>query len=160
MCRVTFGITCLPFLASKVLLQIAEDHSQQYPEAAAVIRNTFYVDDCLTGASTLEEADSLWQDLNSLLSLGRFTLRKWCSSSAELLQCIPAELQEADCSDLAVSSSQCPKTLGVHWNTHSDMLYVCILTSLIYRFPLREKCRQLWANSLTFWDGSLPPLCT
>ena len=122
MCRVTFGITCSPFLASKVLLQIAEDHSQQYPEAAAVIRNTFYVDNCLTGASTLEEADILRQDLNSLLSLGRFTLHKWCSSSAELLQCIPAELQEADCSDLSVSSSQCPKTLGVHWNTHSDML--------------------------------------
>ena len=52
MCRVTFGITCSPFLASKVLLQIAEHHSQQYPEAAAVIRNTFYVDDCLTGANT------------------------------------------------------------------------------------------------------------
>ena len=126
MCRVTFGITCSPFLASKVLLQIAEDYSMEFPEATAIIRNAFYVYDCLTGASTLEEADKLRQDLNSLLSHGCFALRKWHSSSDKLLERIPAEFKEADGSDLAVSSSQCSKTLGVHWNTHSDMLYVCI----------------------------------
>ena len=44
------------------------------------------MDDCLTGADTLEEADKLRQDLNSLLYHGCFTLRKWRSSSAELLE--------------------------------------------------------------------------
>ena len=89
---VTFGITSSPFLASKVLLQITEDQASQFPEAAAVVQNAFYVDDCLTGASSLEEADKLQGDLNDLLSLGKFTLRKWRSSSSELLDLIPADL--------------------------------------------------------------------
>ena len=139
MCRVTFGITCSPFLPSKVLLQIAEDYSMEFPEATAVIRNAFYVDDCLTGAGTLKEADKLRQDLNSLLSHRCFTLRKWCSSSAELLEQISAELKEADGSDLAVSSSQCPKTLGVHCNTHSDMLYVCIPDLTHLQIPTKRE---------------------
>ena len=93
----------------------------------------------MTGASTLEEADKLRQDLNSFLSHGYFTLRKWRSSSAELLERIPAELKEADGSDLAVFSSQCPKTLGVHWNTHSDMLYVCILDLTHLQIPTKRE---------------------
>ena len=45
MCRDIFGITCSPFLARNVLLQIAEDYSMEFPEATAVICNAFYVDD-------------------------------------------------------------------------------------------------------------------
>ena len=36
-----FGITCSPFLASKVLLQIPENYFMEFPEATAVIRKVF-----------------------------------------------------------------------------------------------------------------------
>ena len=41
MCRVTFGITSLPVLASKALLQVAEDHKSEFPEAAQVVQQSF-----------------------------------------------------------------------------------------------------------------------
>ena len=59
MARVTFGITTSPYLASQVLPQIAEDHKSDHPLAAAVIKTSFYVDDVLTGADSIEEAAKL-----------------------------------------------------------------------------------------------------
>ncbi len=125
MCRVTFGITSSPFLASKALLQVAEDHKIEFPEASQVVKRSFYVDDCLTGADSLSEAKQLRCDLNSLLSLACFTLRKWRSNSRELLADLPSELKEVDNSNLVISPSECPKTLGLHWNTSTDTLHVC-----------------------------------
>ncbi len=125
MCRVTFGITSSPFLASKALLQVAEDHKIEFPEASQVVKGSFYVDDCLTGADSLSEAKQLRCDLNSLLSLACFTLRKWRSNSCELLADLPSELKEVDNSNLVISPSECPKTLGLHWNTSTDTLHVC-----------------------------------
>ncbi len=103
MCRVTFGITSSPFLASKALLQVAEDHKNTFPKAAQVVNQSFYVDDCLTGADSLTEAKQLRSDLNSLLSLACFTLRKLRSNSPELLSELPLELKEVDNSNLMIS---------------------------------------------------------
>ena len=54
--RLTFGIASSPFLATRVLHQMADDYQDKYPEAAAMVKQSFYVDDCLTGANTPEEA--------------------------------------------------------------------------------------------------------
>ena len=53
MTRVTFGVTS-PFLATQILRQVAIDHQQEFPEAAALIISSFYVNDCLTGAANLQ----------------------------------------------------------------------------------------------------------
>ena len=66
--RVTFGIICSLFLATQVLRQVALDYQAEFPTAADIINSTFYVDDCLTGASTVEEAVHIQEDLNALLS--------------------------------------------------------------------------------------------
>ena len=71
--RLTFGVSSSPFLATKVLHQAAADHKE---EAAEVINNHFYVDDCLTGTATLEEAKELQVELNQLLSKAGMMLRK------------------------------------------------------------------------------------
>ncbi len=62
-----------------VLLQIAIDYADQFPQdqfpqAARVVQNLFYVDDCLTGASTVEEAAQLRSNLNAMLFIGLFDL--------------------------------------------------------------------------------------
>ncbi len=73
----TLGITSSPFLASSVLLQIATDYVDQFPQVARVVQNLFYMDDCQSGASTVEEAAQLKSDLNTMLLLGCLTLQKW-----------------------------------------------------------------------------------
>ncbi len=52
------------------------------------------MDDFLSGAETVEEADQLRQQLCNLLQLVGMTLRKWRTSSPELRSLIPEELIE------------------------------------------------------------------
>ena len=74
MTRVTFGVTSSPFLATQVLRQVAQDHKNQYPRAAKIISN-FYVDDCLMGAATPEEAIEIQEELIALLRCACMWLR-------------------------------------------------------------------------------------
>ena len=82
-------------------------------------------DDCLTGTEDSTSAIQLQQDLFKLLKKGGMMLRKWRSNDPAVLSSIPEELREKDSSDLVISdASNCNKTLGVHWNTARDELYV------------------------------------
>ncbi len=96
MTRLTFGVTCSPFLAVQVLRQLAEDYVDEFPEAAKAILSSFYVDDFLSGADTLEEATHLQQSLTELLSKAQMTLRKWRTNSNELRSLIPSHLLETE----------------------------------------------------------------
>ena len=121
--RLTFGIASSPFLATRVLHQMADDYQDKYPEAAAMVKKSFYVDDCLTGANTPEEALQKLQDLCSLVAEGQMMLRKWRSNSTQVLQQIPEKLRET--SDLTLCDpAGSLKTLGVHWSTETDAFFV------------------------------------
>ena len=121
--RLTFGIASSPFLATRVLHQMADDYQDKYPEAAAMVKKSFYVDDWLTGANTPEEALQKLQDLCSLVAEGQMVLRKWRSNSTQVLQQIPEKLRET--SDLTLCDpAGSLKTLGVHWSTETDAFFV------------------------------------
>ena len=122
--RLTFGVTSSPFLATQVLRQVAEDYQQDFLIAAESIRTEFYVDDVLTGANTIDEAKIIREELNSLLFKAGMKLRKWRSSSSDLIESIPEVLQEKAVSPITSSSSHGTKALGVYWNTQTDMLHV------------------------------------
>ena len=122
--RLTFGVASSPFLATQVLRQLAQTQQAEYPEAAEVILASFYVDDCLAGTDTLEEAVHLREQLNALLATAGMTLRKWRSSSTPLLKTIPEELQEKEPIHSISTPSSCHKALGLHWNTKDDTLHV------------------------------------
>ncbi len=124
MTRLTFGVTSSPFLATQVLRQVAHNYNEEYPKAAAVVLSTFYVDDCLMGADTVEDAQALQESLNTLLSKAKMTLRKWRTSSADLLQTIPEELRESDQYQVITAPADCHKALGIHWSTEEDTLHV------------------------------------
>jgi hypothetical protein len=87
--------------------------------AAPILLRDFYVDDCISDAETLEEALEIQSQLQDLLNSGRFTLRKWCSNSIELLATIPHELQETQHS-LTDEDSDIVRTLGLIWRPSSD----------------------------------------
>ncbi|XP_058817253.1 uncharacterized protein LOC131680555 [Topomyia yanbarensis] len=52
---ITFGTTCAPFLATRTLQHLSEDDGKKYSLGKQTVKD-FYVDDCLTGGGTLEEA--------------------------------------------------------------------------------------------------------
>ena len=121
--RLTFGVKSSPFLATRVLLKLADLHETTHPVAANLIRNAFYVDDCLTGADTVEEMDRARTELCDLLQKAGMTLRKWRSNSQELLATIPDNLCET--ADLQIRDPLlASKALGIHWHVTTDRLHV------------------------------------
>ena len=128
MTRVTFGVAASPYLAVKTLQQAADDFGEEYREAQWHLKHSFYVDDLMGGADTSEDALVLYDRLCSILSKASFHLRKWRSSSAEVLKKIPAEIQEKLPTQELVDqhSATYPKALGVAWDSRADTMYTCI----------------------------------
>lgn len=65
MTHVTFGVSASSFVANMSVKQNVADLSHQYPLAAAAVEQSFYVDDALTGADSVEGAIELQNQLHS-----------------------------------------------------------------------------------------------
>lgn len=63
---VTYGLASAPYLAIRVLRQLATDEANDLPLGADVLRHDTYMDDILTGAASLEAAYSLVDQVTSL----------------------------------------------------------------------------------------------
>ena len=128
MTRVTFGVAASPYLAEKTLQQVAADHGEEHPTAQWHVLHSFYVDDFLGGAASVEEATLLYQQLSSMLEKGNFHLRKWRSSSNQVLKAIPISIQEKvptlELTDQ--HSATYPKALGVSWDSGRDTMFTNI----------------------------------
>ena len=122
--RVTFGVTSSPYVAVQTLQQVAQDFSTPDSRASWYIKQSFYVDDLLAGADNVEDAVKLYQELKGLLQKGGFELKKWRSSSTEVLDSIPPELQELlpQQEFLDNHSASYPKTLGITWDCRKDVM--------------------------------------
>ena len=57
--RVTFRMAASPFAATMVLQQTAADFGSNCPKAARAVSDSFYVNDCITGANSVEKAVSV-----------------------------------------------------------------------------------------------------
>ncbi len=121
--RLTFGVTSSPYLATQTLHKLAEECRQQYPLASHTIRHLFYVDDCLAGADTFNQAKELVNELIPALSSIGMTLRKFRSNSEELMESIPETLREKE--DLTIQDPKSAgRTLGIHWKVRNDTFHI------------------------------------
>ena len=184
MTRVTFGVSASSYAANMSVKQNSLDFSSDYPLAASVVDKSFYVDDCLSGADTPEEAIELHRQLLGLFGRGGFALRKWNSSDLTVLQQIPLELRDSQSVHVIQSSSEYTKTLGIAWNRSSDHFCLTIadlppLQNLTKRtlvsniaktfdvlgwfspaiIKMKILLQQLWEQKID-WDDFVPePIC-
>ena len=56
MTRLTFGVSASPYIATQCLKQLAEVNQSSHPLASQIVKQSFYVDDVLTGAASTEHA--------------------------------------------------------------------------------------------------------
>ncbi|KAB0798916.1 hypothetical protein PPYR_06796 [Photinus pyralis] len=162
---VTYGSSCSPFLATRTLVELANQGKESYPLAAQVLLQQTYVDDILGGANTLDELIKLQTELTSLLASAGFKLHKWNSNNGSLV---------------SFQKEITSKVLGVLWDPVSDSFQVSV-PELIKkdRFTKREVLgiigqifdpigfvgvvtisakvfmQRLWAQKLQ-WDDILP----
>ena len=122
----TFVVSASPFAANMSVKQNARDLKSKYSLAAAVVEKSFYIDDCLTGAETVEEAIKLQTELQELFAEAQFTLRKWKSSAPAALQHVKPDLREDHFLHSLPDSANYSKTLGVEWNSEEDVFRIAI----------------------------------
>ncbi|XP_036322051.1 uncharacterized protein LOC118736050 [Rhagoletis pomonella] len=176
---VTYGLNCSPYLTIKVLHSLAKDEGDSFPQAAQVLKHSFYMDDCLHGADDSQSAIRLQKELQLLLERGGFTLRKWNSNSIDFLHSIEGE-QIDDEHRCNFDQHQEVKALGLYWIASSDeFIYKVNMTELSGPITKRQQladvakiydspgwvapivitgkiiCQQLWVTGCN-WDDVIP----
>lgn len=133
---VTYGMSCAPFLALRVMKQLAVDEGDNFPDAKEILQTGAYVDDCFFGADTIARASDKRDRLISLLKTGGFPLSKWSANTAVLLE----GLQTADIKLQNKEFSECDAVhvLGLQWNPPKDTFFYSVTDTTIPVFTKRS----------------------
>ena len=126
MTRVTFGVSASSFAANMAVKQNTLDHAMEYPLAANSVNTSFYVDDGLTGADSIQDAIELQRQLQDLFAKGGFLLRKWNSSDPRALRHLSTELMDSKHIQEMPATGEYSKTLRKQWNAPKDCFKLCV----------------------------------
>ncbi|CAI6372727.1 unnamed protein product [Macrosiphum euphorbiae] len=114
---VTYGTKAASFLATRCLTKVADEVNDA--SIRRIISQDFYVDDLISGGESIEAVHNIYRQLHSTLMQYGFPLRKWCSSSRQLIDLIPQ--QQSDSNFLInMSEDDTIGTLGLLWQPASD----------------------------------------
>lgn len=119
----TYGTTPAAYIATKCLQVVSESLRVKSPEAANAIASKFYMDDLLSGATSLEAALKKRSMIHEALNSAQFPLRKHMSNSSEFLVTLDASLIE-ELRPLQFSSSSAAKILGLQWYPRNDSFFI------------------------------------
>ncbi|XP_059351384.1 uncharacterized protein LOC132087991 [Daphnia carinata] len=111
-----FGAISLPSTCLFALNKTAEDNKTKFPDAAASVRISFYVDNYLDSFNSEEEAIKRARQLKELSQLGGFNLNKWSSSSRKVIAALkPLGLAKPEL-DLDLDKLPIDRALGIPWD--------------------------------------------
>ncbi|CAB0005710.1 unnamed protein product [Nesidiocoris tenuis] len=116
--KVVFGNASSPYLANRVVKQLAALERARFPMAAAVADRDVYVDDVASSVDTYNELTELHRQLGEMFASGGFTLSKWASNSVKLISTISPESRLM--SDVDFDHDTPSKVLGVQWSPRQD----------------------------------------
>lgn len=112
---VTFGTSCAPFLATRVIKQLAIENRETFPQASVIIDSCFYVDDLLFGVDSIDEGITVLTHIRYILVTAGMPLCKMTSNHPDILEGIPD-------SDIANDDdNQVTKMLGIGYKSSSDL---------------------------------------
>ena len=81
---VTYGTAPGPFIAVRVLLQLATDDRAQFRTRAEVIRRHSFMDDIFAGADNFKQVAKLVWEVTKIFTAGQFPLGKWTPTSPKI----------------------------------------------------------------------------
>ena len=93
--------------------QNALEHMDTHPHAVQAVLDSFYVDDGLTGANSIEQTAQLRKELQELFALRRFVLQRWKCSESAVAEHIPSHLLDKKTSQEIICTYAFTKVLGI-----------------------------------------------
>ncbi|XP_075553573.1 uncharacterized protein LOC142586207 [Dermacentor variabilis] len=137
MTRVPFGVTCSPFLLAATLSHHLKTVQEKFPRTAKILSDNLYVDDLVTGADSVEEAERIIRESQSILKAAGMNLRKWRSNYPELI----ASFAETESAQKTLPELGPTKILGVEWRPDTDE-FVFEMTALIGFLASRQDTKR------------------
>lgn len=152
---VTYGVSSAPFLACRTINQLVADEGNDFPLARQVLSSDIYIDDIVSGSSTLSEVQKIKTETIQLLNRGHLELRKWASNKPELLADLPPEHCLTDLLSMDIGKTMDVKILGLRWDPVQDVFTFEVA-------PLKVNCtkRTILSELARIFDplGFLAPL--
>ena len=116
---ITYGQASAPYLATRVLKQLALDEQANFPSVISkTLIEDVYVDDLLCRTKSIELAKQMHKDLCELANRGGFHLRKWTSNHPDILRDISRKNKGQECFE--INQDTTVKTLGLIWDSKED----------------------------------------
>ncbi|XP_052737809.1 uncharacterized protein LOC112051333 [Bicyclus anynana] len=141
---VSFGLSASPYLAMRVIKELANDERSRYPAGAWAAGRHFYMDDFVSSVPSLEDATNLYYELVNLFNAGGFKLTKWISNNTRLLQEIPPELRSPNIVQFDEHSiTASTKIVGLQWEPNDDVFTFKV------NVPTEYKCTKRIILSVT-----------
>nr|XP_054933975.1 uncharacterized protein LOC129388030 [Dermacentor andersoni] len=137
MTRVPFGVTCSPFLLAATLSHHLKTVQEKFPRTAEILSDNLYVDDLVTGADSVEEAERIIRESQSILKAAGMNVRKWRSNYPELI----ASFAETESAQKTLPELGPTKILGVEWRPDTDE-FVFEMTALIGFLASRQDTKR------------------
>ena len=147
----TYGMTCSPWLALRVLKQLIKDEGSPYPNASNIITHDIFIDDVVSGAKTVTEALKFQSELIDLLNKGGFELKKWASNNKKVLEKVNDNNNSSEPISFIHETEPTLKILGLIWFPDED----CFSYRIKIEQPLIFTKRRILSLVASLYD----PLC-
>ena len=150
-CRLPVGLRSSPAILNSVIQKHLSQYSGSYAHVAKLLAHSFYVDDFIGGAASVQEGEEIYEASRRIMSEGGFNLRKWHTNVLNLQKTISPEI------NTKISSHV--KVLGLGWDTDNDQLYFDLSEVIKYSRNLPPTKRSLLRLSTKNFDplGFLSP---
>ena len=93
-----------------------------------MVDESIYVDDTLTGATSINEAIELQSQLQELFDRGGFVLQKWKASNPAILKHSRHKLLDQQSQQDITHADTFNKVLGMEWNANLDSFHPIMLS--------------------------------
>ncbi|XP_055307242.1 uncharacterized protein LOC129571472, partial [Sitodiplosis mosellana] len=113
---VIFGMTSSAHLVVRCVMQAATEEEKSFPTAAKAIKEDFYMDDCVTGTDSEQNAIQLAEEMNGILKRAGFELRKWTSNSKDVREVMNSDSEKA----MLFKEEENSTILGLKWLIEED----------------------------------------
>ena len=149
-CLVFGDKSASPCEANYAVQRTAEDNKERWPAAAAVVERDMFVDDLYTSCESDREAATLREDVTDLMAQVGFPMRKWISSSPDVLATVPEAERAVPNVALEMGDLPSGRALGVRWDPKSDTLGFAF--AHIDRAPARCRKRSVLKRLAGVYD--------